>query len=222
MNPGTFKSKYVSYEITTSNKGYHVEHSYLDFLILRQEMIRQRPGTIVPSLPEIKLLKSIEQECTKKCKEQLQLFINDVLAIPILRNLRFFKYFISLEAKDWENMTKSLVKQPTPKHISQYITADGIAKVKYDDDLEKYCELLFNTTKNLKQLFDELNAVNKEISNILYGFTESLRKAGNIYDKIGLNYSYIKDKTHFELFTHMANGHHKLANEYNKIGRAHV
>ena len=89
-----FKSKYVSYVIVTPLKGFSVERRYSDFLALRQEMMKDYPGYVIPPIPAKKIAGNADPAFIQERKGELQEFLTDVLKHPLLKSYDLFLKFI--------------------------------------------------------------------------------------------------------------------------------
>lgn len=155
MNPGIFKSKYSSFFIKTIPKGWVAERKFENFIELRNIITKSYPGYIVPPLP-CKIEKKFEKEDIEKKKHYLQVFLNDLLKHPVLRNSNIFFQFLSLPSeKEYELKAKSHKKANPPKYVSDFHTFESSARVSYDNALTKYCSALNTGNSKLKDLYKE-------------------------------------------------------------------
>ena len=155
VNPGVFKSNYSSYFIKTVPEGWVAERKYENFLTLRSTLCKMYPGYIVPPITN-KVEKKLEKEDIDKKKHYLQLFLNDLMANPILRRANIFHLFISIPSeKEYEAKSKAYIKSKPPKYVQDYHTFEGIARVSFDAPLNKYCSALASRNTKLKELYRE-------------------------------------------------------------------
>lgn len=203
--------------IVTPDKGFSVDRRYSDFLALRQEMIKDYPGYVIPPLPAKKLSGNTDPEFILERKYELQMFLNDVLRHPLLKNYDLFLKFISLSNKDWEDRVKLFGKIVIPREVGQYDTIEGTAKVLYSDSTKEYCERLSSYTKDLKEMYQELRAINRTIAGTFDKLSSSMARAAALYQKISTIYSNLESKIHVEIFMHMCETHSRLAGLYETV-----
>jgi hypothetical protein len=113
------------------------------------------PGYIVPLIrnkPESKF----EKEDIEKKKLYLQLFLNDLMANPILRTANIVHSFLSIPSeKEYQIKVKAYVKGKPPKYVQDYRTFESIARVSFDTSLTKYCSALATGNNQLKDFYIE-------------------------------------------------------------------
>ena len=209
-----FKSKYVSYVIVTPLKGFSVERRYSDFLALRQEMLKDYPGYVIPPIPAKKIAGNADPAFIQERKGELQEFLADVLKHPLIKSYDLFLKFISVSNKEWEDTAKTFGKLLLAKEINQYETIEGEAKLLFSDRTRDYCEKLGASTKDLREAFKDLKAIHKVIIADVEKLAFSVARASVIYQKISSIFNTLEDKTHAELFLHMSDGHSRLAGSY--------
>ena len=214
VDPGFFTPKYVVYLITTTGIDYTVERRYSDFVSLRQEMMKDFPGSIIPPIPGKKIGGNSDPEFIKERKFDLQIFIINALKHPLLNNYKLLKTFLTAQSKDWEDTVKSFSKTTVLKEVEEYETIEGTAKILYSDRTKEYCEKLNSTTKEIKEAFKDLTSYNQALSYELRRLSQSMEGIGKLYQKIGSLYKSLEDKTNAELFLSMAEGYFKLNNTY--------
>jgi len=149
-DPGMFRSKYSSYFIKTFPKGWVSERRFESFVELRNMLLKNYPGYIVPPILS-KVEKKLEQHDLDKRKFYLEKFLNDAVAHPVLKNSKLLFYFLSLPSeKEYESKGKPFSKTRLPKEIKDFSTLEGSAKVAYDGTLAKYCYTIVNANSMLK------------------------------------------------------------------------
>ena len=63
-------------------------------------------------------------------------------------------YFLSITVeKEYDTKKKACLKIPTIKDATNCRTLKGIARTKYDTNLEQYCGALFKGVNQLEELF---------------------------------------------------------------------
>ena len=214
LDPGTFKSKYVVYVLNTPEKEFSVERRYSDFVLLRQEMIKNFPGYFVPPLPIKKIGGNIELPFINERKNELQLFINDVVNHPALKTFELLIQFLSLPNKEWEEKTKAASKVNPPKEISNYLTPEGEAKVLFTNGMREYEKRLQGAAKNIRDSFNELKVAIKVVSDDIGKLSNSINNVSKIYKKINETYVSLGQQQYAELFNRISNGHAKLSEDY--------
>jgi len=217
IDPGIFKTSYVCYVINTPGKDYTVERRYSDFLALRQEMLRDFTGYVIPPIPIKKLTGNTDSELIQERKAELQMFLNDVLKHPLLGNYELFLKFISSSSKDWEERAKLIGKVIIPREVDQFETVEGQAKVLYSDRTKSYCDRLQAATKELKEIYQDLRNTNKDIANTFERLSASMTKAGSLYQRISGIYSILDSAVYSELFIHMHECHSRLGELYKTL-----
>jgi hypothetical protein len=180
-------------------------------------MLRDFPGYIIPPIPAKKLSGNTDPEFIQERKGELQMFLNDVLKHPLLKNYELFIKFISLVGKDWEERYKLIGKIIVSRDASQFETIEGQAKILYSDRTHSYCERLQASTKELKEIYQELKNVNKAIAASFGKLSASIIKAGLLYQKISTIYSNLDSAANSELFLHMYDGHSRLGELYKTL-----
>ena len=194
LDPGTFKSKYVVYVLNTPEKEFSVERRYSDFVLLRQEMIKNFPGYFVPPLPIKKIGGNIELPFINERKNELQLFINDVVNHPALKTFELLIQFLSLPNKEWEEKTKAASKVNPPKEMSNYLTPEGEAKVLFTNGMREYEKRLQGAAKNIRDSFNELKVAIKVVSDDIGKLSNSINNVSKIYKKINETYVSLGDR----------------------------
>lgn len=154
-DPGMFRSKYSSYFVKTSPKGWVSERKFESFVELRNLLLRNYPGYIIPPILS-KTEKKLEQHDLEKRKFYLERFLNDAVTHPALKNSKLMFYFLSLPSeKEYESKAKPFSKTCLPKEIKSFSTLEGSAKIAYDGALAKYCYTLVNGNTLLKDYHKE-------------------------------------------------------------------
>lgn len=203
--------------IITALKGYSVERRYSDFLALRQEMLKDYPGYIIPPIPAKKLTGNVDPSFVQERRGELQEFLNDILRHPLLKNYELFHKFISVSSKEWEEKAKNFGKVTISKDVAQYETIEGEAKILFSDKTRDYCEMLTSSAKDLREAFKELKTISKGIAFEFEKLSCTVGRASTIYQKINLIYNTLGRKTHGELFMHMSDGYLRLCEGYKMI-----
>eukprot|EP00826_Nyctotherus_ovalis_P002336 TRINITY_DN1045_c0_g1_i2.p1 TRINITY_DN1045_c0_g1~~TRINITY_DN1045_c0_g1_i2.p1 ORF type:complete len:365 (+),score=97.03 TRINITY_DN1045_c0_g1_i2:760-1854(+) len=180
-------------------------------------MLREYIGYIIPPIPTKKLTGNTDPEFIQERKAELQMFLNDVLKHPLLKNYELFLKFISLPGKEWEERAKLIGKIVIPRDPSQYETVEGQAKILYSDRTNSYCERLQASTKDLKEIYHELRSTNKTIAAIFDKLSTSMTRAGLLYQKISAIYSGLDSNVYAELFMDMYDGHSRLGEIYKSL-----
>jgi len=237
IDPGLFKSKYILYTMTTPSKGFHVDRRYSDFFALRQEMSRLYPGYVIPPLPSKNVPGNIDIKFIQERKVELQLFLNDVIKHPLLRNFDLFVAFLSLPVKDWEEKTKAIgktsiavlaskveksIKTNIFEELGQYQTIEGQAKLLFTNPTRQYCDKLDGSCKGLNDCYKELREVNRELMASFDKVSSTMTRAGTLYKKIGTIFNSFAERSTSDVFAHMSSAHTELGeifrtfkNDYN-------
>lgn len=203
--------------IVTPLKGYSVERRYSDFLALRQEMIRDYPGYIIPPIPAKKLTGNVDPEFIQERKVELEKFLNESLIHPLLRGYDLLSKFISLSNPEWEVRSKMIGKIIIPRDVSQYETIEGEARVLYSDSANDFCEKLNLSVKDLKESYKELKIITKTIAADFDKIANSMTKAAIIYQRINSIYDSLDCGKNAELYLHLCDGHSRLGEAYKVI-----
>jgi hypothetical protein len=150
INPGTFSSNYELYTISTPLTDWVVKRRQSHFFELREHLVKRYPGYIVPSLPK-KINKKFTTESMNKYIKLLQLFLNDLLDHPLLRETKLLHSFLTVKNENtYERMIKELTKATVPKDITEFTTKTGIASI--------------NINRKLIKLVNEITSGSKAIS----------------------------------------------------------
>lgn len=181
-------------------------------------MLREFTGYIIPPIPTKKLTGNTDPEFILERKAELQMFLNDALKHPLLKNYELFTKFISLSGPEWEVRSKLIGKIIIPREASQYETIEGHAKILYSDRTNSYCERLQASTKDLKELYHDLRTTNKSIAATFEKLSTSMTRAGLLYQKIGTIYSSLDSNVYADLFLYMHDGHSRLGEVYRTLG----
>lgn len=137
VNPGVFSAKYEVYTISTPLAGWVVTRRWASFSELREHLVKSCPGYIVPPLPK-KPVKSFTPELMSERKELLQLFLNDVLEHPVLREAKFVSHFLATQdEKVYERLVKEYARKAFHKDAVQVVTKDSTANVSITNSLER-------------------------------------------------------------------------------------
>lgn len=154
-DPGMFRSKYSSYFVKTFPKGWVSERKYESFVELRNLLLKNYPGYIIPPILS-KTEKKLEQHDLDKRKYYLERFLNDVVEHPVLKNSKIVFFFLSVTSeKEFESKIKPFAKAKLPKEVKDFSTLEGSAKIAYDSALAKYCYTLSNGNSLLKEYHRE-------------------------------------------------------------------
>lgn len=106
------------------------------FSELRELLVKEFPGYVIPPLPK-KAVKKLKPEFLEKRKEKLQLFLDNVLAHPLLKQTTTVWNFLTItDEKTYEKIKSGY---QIPHGISEFTTLEGKAKVSFDTDLDKIC-----------------------------------------------------------------------------------
>lgn len=152
---GMFRSKYSSYLVKTLPKGWTSERRFESFVELRNLLLKNHPGYIIPPILS-KVEKKLEQHDLDKRKCYLERFLNDVVVHPVLKNSNIVFLFLSLASeKEYELKIKPFAKAKLPKEVKDFSTLEGSAKIAYDSALAKYCYTLSNGNVLLKDYHRE-------------------------------------------------------------------
>ena len=164
VNPGSFSNNYELYTISTPLTDYVVKRKQLDFFELREYLVKRYPGYMIPPLPK-KINKKFIAESMKKYMRLLQLFLNDLLDHPLLRETKIVHSFLTIQdEKVYAKVIKELVKKPLPKEIAEFTTKTGTARV--------------TTNRNLIESVNEITAGSKTISSGLEMFLSHITLIG--------------------------------------------
>lgn len=217
VDPGMLKSKYVMYTIMTPSKGFSVERRYSDFVTLRQEMIKEYPGYVIPPLPVKRITGNIDPSFVQERKVELQLFLNDILRHPLLWKYELIIDFLSLTPREWDAKVKQINKIVIPKEIEHYETIEGEAKLLFTEKTKEYSYRLLASTKDIKDCLSDLRTVNKSIASDFERLGASMEKAGQLYQRLCEVYRSLNVKGYDELLLGMYEGHYKAGEIYKNI-----
>ena len=155
VDPGLFRSNYLSFTIKTIPKKWIVQRKYSNFIELRNAFTKFYPGFIIPPLPNPSKKKAEEENQDKK-KYCLEIFLNDILMHPVLLTSKLFYYFLSLNSEqEFESKLSEVVKIPPPKLFKEFQTPSSQALVNQETPLKDYCNGLIVGTNKLKQYHTE-------------------------------------------------------------------
>lgn len=202
-----------------------MERRYSDFFAMRQEMLRFYPGYVVPPLPSKKVPGNVDINFIQERKSELQLFLNDVLKHPLLRNFELFVAFLSDERKEWEDKSKgigkssvavltlkvgNIIKNPSLNELSQYETVEGEAKLLFTNATRQYCDKVDGSSKGLHDCYKELKEVNRELVASFEKMSATINRAGGLYKKIGSIFNSFGERSTSDVFGHMSAAHSEL------------
>lgn len=180
-------------------------------------MIRDYPGYIIPPIPAKKLTGNVDPEFIQERKSELQKFLNEALAHPLLRGYDLLSKFISLSNSEWEARSKMIGKIVIPRDASQYETIEGETRLLYSDSARDFCERLNLTAKDLKESYKELKTITRTIAADFDRIAYSMTKAAIVYQKISSIYDSLDCGKNAELYLHLCDGHSRLGEAYKVI-----
>jgi len=113
-------------------------------------LVKQFPGYVIPPVPK-KAVKKLKPEFLNKRKEKLQLFLDNVLLHPLLKQTTTVWNFLAIS--DEKSYEKIKVGYPIPHDISEFTTLEGKAKVSFDPLLDNACNQIGVILKNVIEEF---------------------------------------------------------------------
>eukprot|EP00826_Nyctotherus_ovalis_P013293 TRINITY_DN1356_c0_g4_i1.p1 TRINITY_DN1356_c0_g4~~TRINITY_DN1356_c0_g4_i1.p1 ORF type:complete len:398 (+),score=92.63 TRINITY_DN1356_c0_g4_i1:628-1821(+) len=214
VNPGLFHTKYIAYTIIVNPSGEEIVRRYSDFDALRQELVKNYPGYVIPAIPKKKITKKSETTFVQKRQDLLQRFLNELLRHPVLKNSELVHQFLTLSSKDWELRVRTTAKASFAKEMSDLRTVQGAAKVEITEENIKYCEQLSPMIAMAKERYKILQNHNKNIAADMEKLGLDLGLTGGAYAIIGTTFEAMGDSWHSVLFNHMSDAHKRLGDIY--------
>lgn len=209
MDKGYFNN-YVSYELKTHQFKWFVTRRYSDFIWLRNVLIAQFPGELIPQLPKKKMgNRRFEEDFIKKRMKSLQIFIDEINKNELLKSSECLVIFLSCADKILFDIN---MKQITPaassvSSIYSILSLNGnLQVIDFDNDnyilnhnyymnISNYVKLqeesLDKLTRNLRDFYNSMaNAMLslKEVENELTTLTTINSKTEIVRHIINKNY----------------------------------
>lgn len=207
--PGTLGLSYWSYKITSNTrleqykeKTNICQRRYNDFLWLRERLIADYPGVIVPPLPEKTMLGTVEKFIssavdTKSLLEYRQRaltkFLTRVGEHPILQKAPVLQQFLEMEEQQFHSMVKSSKNAAKTTNSSSsgsswFKKAPVVKEPDWILDQKRFIADLDNSLKALKAKLQNMITKRKEMSNAISEFGKAFRVLGEAeknYDNSG-------------------------------------
>jgi len=106
-------TKYMVYTIRTEPFMYNVQRRYTDFVWLRQQLVAQYPGLLIPSLPPKKITATVgrdaDSEMVRTRMNHLSLFMSYIVDLPFLVGNECIEAFLTkANGHEWDNSKKVL------------------------------------------------------------------------------------------------------------------
>ena len=159
VDKGLFSSGHVTYKIEVPSKGWFVERRFKEFAELRVELERLNPSYLVPPIWGYPKEDEIKPSIMVEMKQQLQKFLDDLLAHPLLGCSELLYYFLYCPIKDgkksdeFQRRIKLYSLMPIPKEAEEMKTDNGVAVVALSEELNGHIETMHDSVAKLKQLY---------------------------------------------------------------------
>lgn len=171
---GFFGGAYTTYEVDTDPFNFKVRKRYSDFDWLRNYLISHYVNCVIPPMSKKNIFNRFDEVVVHKRMVGLAMFVNGVLAHPILQHAPVLCEFLKNDnPKDVAKMKEKYNKDKVPTCAEEVITLNGFIKTGFNSHREE----------NYKYL--------KKVSG---DNEETLRKLSKLYKEIGKNMGIISDK----------------------------
>lgn len=188
MDKGYFDN-YVSYEIKTEQFKWFVTRRYSDFIWLRNVLMAQFPGEMIPQLPKKKMgNRRFEQDFVNKRMKALQLFIDEINKCELLKSSESLVIFLSCVDRvlfdfNMKQITPALV---SVQSISAIASQNGTAQV-IDFDNDNYIlnnNYYMNMNNYIRLQQEELGKLTKHLKEFYINMANAMLSLKEVEDNL--------------------------------------
>ncbi|KAJ6252786.1 sorting nexin [Anaeramoeba flamelloides] len=166
--------------------GFDVKRRYKDFLWLRKNLVKDFPGTVVPTLPGKKIIAKFADQFVALRRKKLEIFLQKISKHKLLSLSKLFQIFIE---KDSLNIFKTEVKRKQSFNGIKTLH-NGYLDYNLDENkLEKLEEKVL-MWKNYENIFKKLYADTQKLRNLKEKHSTQLMNFGESLAKFGRNLEF--------------------------------
>lgn len=210
-------------------KSLTLNRTYRHFSFLRNSLVEEFPGCIIPVLPpyDSKIMitklpfihKPVNEQSLRSRRKILEKFLNEIISIPILWESNPLKNFLNLSLDEYDALAKSSPLPETAKNIKtqiKTIISNTISTKNTDEEvgmIENECKRNLSNLINMKSQLKKIKTNQKKLASSFTGLSKALAKddanasVATLESSLTLKNILIEEKYLIDNFTYFINLH---------------
>lgn len=186
IDEGLFKSKYVTFIVSTPQLSAEVSRRFNDFLWLKTQLQKQFPTHYLPNVSKKKAYRSFDDLYLTKRRKVLEKFLEYISKDKLLRSSAIVEDFLVIgDAHIYKQKQKEAEsKIVAPTKISDYTTLNGEITLEVSNKLKAYSRNLNQNTNSADAVYDKLKKNSKVLIQEFDQLSRSLLSASQCYESL--------------------------------------
>ncbi|KAJ3443536.1 sorting nexin [Anaeramoeba flamelloides] len=209
------RSRNKSKSISKSNKQHFVKRRYSDFVWLRDNLIKDFPGVIVPTLPEKQIVSKFAYKILEMRRKKFEIFLKKISFHPLLSLSRAFIMFLE---KDIDNIFKIKLNRDQVSYGINRLHTNYLEYQCNNNQLEnlptkiKFWEKSHNILKQLLTEITKFGIIQEKIQKRLKNFSFSIAELKKCQSNPHLNEYFVFVFEQLNLFKKKINEENQISN----------